>query len=202
MLLANVALPSFLGHWVVFTILLPLVAIVEGIVLKRVLKLEFVESLNTAISANWRSTIVGLPAGWLLAFVGLVPAGILAYFLPVNYRDPAFQIIAFTTLTGGVIPSKYNMVALAAGNLLILMPYYVATVRVERKKVEELHPDIDPEQIALAVRLMNRITYSILAVEVSCWLIAAIVEFQNRAEPSLPGTGTADVHNQTDHGGD
>jgi hypothetical protein len=180
MLLANVALPSFIGHWIVFIVLLPLVAIVEAVVLARLLGTRPMESLVTSARANWRSTIAGLPAGWCMALVGLVPAGILAYFLPTAYRDPAYQIIAFAAFTGGIIPSRFSMIAMAAACLLLLLPYYIATVRVERKVVEARHPEIDPTRIAIAVRWANRLSYSMLALLVLWWLMTAIAHYQSQ----------------------
>ena len=182
MLLANVALPSFIGHWIVFIILLPLVATIEAVVLARLLRIKPIESLVTSAKANWRSTIAGLPAGWCMALAGLIPAGILAYFLPAPYRDPAFQIIAFTALTGGIIPTKFSMIAMAAASLILLVPYYIATVRVERKVVEARHPKIDPKRVAVAVRWANRLSYSVLALLVLWWLVTAIADYRNRPE--------------------
>ena len=141
----------------VWIILLPLVATIEAVVLARLLGIKPIESFVTSAKANWRSTIAGLPAGWCMALAGLIPAGILAYFLPAPYRDPAFQIIAFTALTGGLIPNRFSMIAMAAACLLLLVPYYVATVRVERKVVEARHPEIDPKRITAAVRWANRL---------------------------------------------
>jgi hypothetical protein len=48
MLLANIALPSFIGHWIVFAILLPLIATIEAIVLAVVLKTSPVDSFRVA----------------------------------------------------------------------------------------------------------------------------------------------------------
>jgi hypothetical protein len=92
------------------------------------------------------------------------------------------QIIAFTALTGGVIPTKFSMIAIAAGNLLILIPYYFATVPVERKVVETRHPECDPKLVAHAVRWMNRVTYSMLALLLLWWLLVAIVDYKNGIE--------------------
>jgi hypothetical protein len=182
MLLANVALPSFVGHWVVFIILLPLVATIEADGLTRLLGIKPIESLVTSAKANWRSTIAGLPAGWCMALAGVTPAGILAYFLPAPYRDPAFQIIAFTASTGGIIPTEFSMIAMAAASLLLLVPYYVATVRVERKVVEARHPEIDPNRVAVAVRWANRLSYSVLVLLVLWWLITAIADYRKHTE--------------------
>jgi hypothetical protein len=178
MLLANIALPSFIGHWVVFIILLPLVATVEAVVLARLLGIKPIESFITSAKANWRSTIVGIPAGWCMALAGLVPAGILAFFLPAPYRDPATQIIAFTAFTGGLIPNSFTTIAMAVACLLLLVPYYVATVRVERKVVEARHPEIDPKHVAVAVRWANGLSYSMLAALVLWWLITAIANYR------------------------
>ncbi len=182
MLFANLALPSFIGHWVIFVILLPLVAVVEAIVLALVLKITPRDSLYVAVRANWQSTIAGLPLGWCMALAGLIPAGILASFLPAAYRDPSFQIIAFTAFTGGLIPTKFSGIAMAAGNLLILIPYYFVTVRIERKVVEAHHPEIDPKLVGFAVRWMNGLTYAILALLVVWWLMTAILAYHNQIE--------------------
>ena len=190
MLFANVALPSFIGHWIVFVILLPLVATIEAVVLAAVLKTPPRDSLIVAVHANWRSTVAGLPLGWCMALAGLIPAGILAFFLPAPYRDPSYQIIAFTALTGGIIPNDFTMIAMAAGNLLILIPYYFVTVRIEQKVVASHHPEIDPKRVAFAVRWMHRITYTMLALLVLWWLIAAIQVYRNRPER---GEGTMKI---------
>jgi hypothetical protein len=109
--------------------------------------------------------------------------------LPAPYRDPGFQIIAFTTFAGGIgIPSKFSMIAIATSNLLLLIPYYVVTVRIEQKIVASRHPEIDPKRIAFAARLMNRITYAILAALLFWWLFVAIVDYQHRVEQEGNGT--------------
>jgi hypothetical protein len=194
MLLANVALPSFIGHWIIFTILLPLVAGIEAVVLWRVLNTSLAKSFATAVAANWRSTVAGLPAGWLMALVGLVPAGILVALLPASYRDPGFQIVAFTAFTGGVIPNEFSMIAMAIGNLLILVPYYIATVHFETQVVEDRHPEIEKPVIASAVRSMNRITYAVLTLIVLCWLVTAIKNYQDRALPVSAPQSMAPPH--------
>lgn len=177
MLLANIALPSFMGHWVVFIVLLPLVAAIEAVVLTRLLGIKPIKSFVTSAKANWRSTIVGLPAGWCMALWGVVPAGILTYFLPAPYRDPAFQVVAFTAFTGGIIPTRFSMIAMATACLVLLVPYYIATVRVERKVVESRHPEIPPERVAAAVRWANRLSYSVLVLLALWWLITAIADY-------------------------
>ena len=196
MLLANIALPSFIGHWLVFILLLPLVAGIEAIVLSCVLKTPLDESVGVAVHANWRSTLVGLPAGWVMALVGLIPAGILALFLPAEYRYPAAQIIAFTAFTGGLIPTDFAPIAIAAGNLFVLFPYYIATVRVERHVVASHYPEIDRERIDSAVRTMNRITYAVLALLVTWWLVTAIVDYRNH--PPAPSSSEPTTFEKTD----
>jgi len=189
-----------MGHWILFTILLPLVAGLETLVLWRVLNTSPSESFATAVAANWRSTVAGLPAGWCMALVGLVPAGILVAFLPSSYRDPGFQIIAFAALTGGIIPNKFSMIAMAAGNLLLLIPYYIATVRVERQVVEARHPEAEPAKVASAVHTMNRITYGVLTLVVLWWLFTAIIAYCGQSQrdevlqpPSTPVGQIKDV---------
>jgi len=194
MMLANVALPSFLGHWIVFVILLPVVAFVEAVVLARLLGIKLTEAYVTSAKANWRSTIAGLPAGWCMALAGLIPAGVLAYFLPDAYRNPAFQIIAFTAFTSGIIPNRFSMIAMATGCLILLVPYYIATVRVERRVVESRHPEIDPTRVAIAVRWANRLSYSLLAILVLWWLITAIAEYRLHAEAGGVGNALVVTH--------
>jgi len=175
-MLANVALPSFIGHWIVFIFLLPLVARVEATVMCKLLKLSYGPSFRLAVQANWKSTLVGLPLGWVMALLGLIPPGILVWFLPYSYRDPTYQVIAFTLLTGGMIPGPLTPLAAAVGNLIILVPYYFASVRIERKVILKKYPDFDHALVNRTAKWMNFLTYSILAGLVLWGVIVAAVE--------------------------
>jgi hypothetical protein len=104
--------------------------------------------------------------------------------LPAGYRDPAGQIIVFTVFTGGMIPTRFSGIAMAAGNLVILIPYYIYTVRFERRVVESRHPDVEPARIAFAVRLMNRITYAALATIVLGFLCVAVANYSRQTTDS------------------
>jgi hypothetical protein len=177
-----------------FAVLLPLVVGVEAIVLRRTLNTTLGQSLATAVAANVKSTVAGLPAGWCLAFLGIIPAGVLASLLPSAYGEPLGQIAAFTALTGGTIPTSFSPIAMAAGNLLILIPYYVYTIRLERRVVESRHSELEPTRVASAVRLMNRITYTGLACLVLYFLVTAIANYsRENNEPRSARATFADV---------
>ena len=75
-MLVNVALPSFLPHSLATLIGIFVIAAIEGWFVMRALDLNYGESYQHALSANWMSTIAGIPLAWLLWVGGLIPVTI------------------------------------------------------------------------------------------------------------------------------
>ncbi len=112
------------------------------------------------------SDLVGLPLGYLFAWLGIIPAGLFAAMLPESVSSPISQILFNVVGHGGMVPSKYDAIAYYLGTLLVMIPYFVVTLRVERRVIIKRKPGIDAAALSVTVRLMNSITYALLALPV------------------------------------
>jgi hypothetical protein len=176
--LANVMLPSiaeYLGF--MFVLLLP-IALIEAVVLSRRHLLAYRDSFVLSLRANWRSTVIGLPLGYALAVVGIIPAGLFVSLLPAE-TGSAIGAILFNALGhGGTIPGEFNEVGYFLGTLLVMVPYFLVTLRIERTHIAKLRKDLDGPRLTTTVRLMNDITYVLLATPIVIGAVKAVIQFR------------------------
>ncbi len=165
-IMANVMIPTVAEHVVVMALLLLPVAFVEAVVLEQRHRLKVAEALKLSFLANVRSTFVGLPLGYLFAWLGIIPAGLFASLLPENISSPFDRILMHVVGHGGMVPHKYDAVAYYLGTLLVMIPYFAVTFRVERKVIVKRNSGLDTPALSVTVCLMNGITYSLLALPV------------------------------------
>ncbi|MEE8104851.1 MAG: hypothetical protein V3T86_04885 [Planctomycetota bacterium] len=177
-LLSNVMIPTVAGHVVLMLGLLIPVALVEAIVIARRHDLQVWQSFGLAMGANLKSTIIGIPLGYLFAVLGLIPSGLFTRFVPEAVQ-PIISVTLFHAVAyGGKVPSELDRMGLLLGTLLVMIPYYLVTIRVERKYLEQKLED-DPSVLRSTVRIMNAITYGLLAVPV---VVGAVLELVRLAE--------------------
>ncbi len=81
-ILANVVIPTVAEHVPIMLVLLLPVVIIESIVLAKRHLLPYSESFRLTLRANLRSTFVGIPLGYVFAWIGIIPAGLFAALLP------------------------------------------------------------------------------------------------------------------------
>lgn len=163
-MLANVALPAFLPHSLATLLGILVIAAIEGLFISRHLTLAYRESYSLAIDANIKSTVVGIPVAWLLWLTGLVPVsqGIALLGLEVN---PALASTATqTVLAGGFMPDEWTDVGFAAAWLLMLVPYWMGSVWIERRIILKRRPDCDSRRLSKAVMAGNLASYSLFLV--------------------------------------
>ncbi|MBI5365590.1 MAG: hypothetical protein HZA54_01025 [Planctomycetes bacterium] len=177
LLLANVAIPSIAIHVVVMLVLLLPVTIAEGIVLMWRHPLSQAEAMGLALRANLRSTLAGLPVGYLCALAGIIPAGIFASLLPPGPRSVIGLILAKTVFIGGMFPNDADDLGFFVGTVLVMLPYYLVTVKVERACLARRRGDLDPERLAMTVRIMNGVTYGLLLIPLLVGMVQAGVRF-------------------------
>ena len=174
-LLSNVMIPTVAGHFVLMLGLLIPVALIEAIVIARRHDLEFGKSFGLALGANLKSTIIGIPLGYLLAVLGLIPAGVFTLLVPEGVQ-PILSLTLFHAVAyGGTVPSELDRMAFYLGTLLVMIPYYLVTLSVERKYLEQKLED-DPSDLRSTVRIMNAITYGLLAVPVVTGAVLELVQ--------------------------
>ena len=171
--LANVIIPSIAEHLSVMLILLVPIALIEAIVLTRRHLLLYWDAFLLALRANWRSTVVGLPLGYLFAALGIIPVGLFASFLPAQV-DSLIGVVLFNVLGhGGMAPNKFAEIGYFLGTLLAMIPYFLVTIRIERMRISKLKKDLDEARLAKTVCLMNGITYALLAMPVIAGAVIA-----------------------------
>ena len=175
-ILANVMIPTVAEHVVVMLVLLIPVTLIEAVVLARRHLLKYVESLNLSFRANLRSTVVGLPLGYVLALLGVIPAGFFTTLLPERIGS-VIGIILFNAIGhGGTRPNKLDDVGFFLGTLLVMIPYFFVTLRVERKVIAKRKPELDTPSLTKTVRIMNDIPYGILAVPIVIGALRAVMK--------------------------
>ena len=172
-ILANVMIPTVAEHVVVMLVLLLPVALIEAVVLGRRHLLKFAEALTLSFQANLRSTLVGLPLGYLFAWLGIIPAGLFASLLPKHILSPISAVLMNVVGHGGMIPNKFDSLAYFLGTLIVMVPYYLVTLRVERKVIINRRADLDTPALSVTVRLMNGITYALLSLPIVIGAICA-----------------------------
>lgn len=180
MLIANVMLPSVAGHMLVLVVLLLPIALIEAAVLARMLMLKYGRAFNLSLSANSRSTLVGLPLGYLCALVGVIPAGMFALLLPKNVSSPIGCVLFHMISTGGAPPSRYDDLGFCLGTLILMVPYFFLTLREERRSILNAEKDLDPVLVRRAVFRMNAVTYAMLAIPLLYELSKTVIWLASR----------------------
>ncbi len=159
-MLANIAIPTVVPHMLAAAIVLPLVALIEAVIIRRALLPAYLPSFRTALGANWRSTLVGLPLGYLLAAIGSIPAGMFTGMIPNESRQLYKTTLFQTFMVGGIIPNPSIPLAMAIGLVVVLIPYFFASVIVERRYMIRHLPESDPILIKRVAWRMNLLTYA------------------------------------------
>jgi hypothetical protein len=176
---SNVLIPTVAEHVVIMLILLVPVVLIEAVVLARRHRLKYGESFGLTFQANLRSTLVGLPLGYLFALCGIIPAGLFAALLP-EHLGSLVSIILFNAVgRGGSIPGELDEVGYFLGTLLVLIPYFYATLRVERKYLVKRKPGLSTPALLTTVRIMNDITYGILMIPIVVGSVFAVIRLRS-----------------------
>lgn len=159
-MLANVAIPTFFPHWIAgLFALCPIVALEAAIVSRR-LSIPYAWALTACGSANVRSTLVGIPVAYFVSLFITIPFGLVMDQF-IN-RDSNFGRFLFGVfLFGGTQENVPEKAALFA-TLVLLVPYYYASVRIECRIMQKHLPTIEPAKIRSATIAMNRASYAIL----------------------------------------
>ena len=170
---ANVVIPSIAGHVIVMVILLVPIAWIESLVLALRHELPYGTALGLSFVANLKSTVIGLPIGYALALLGIIPAGVFASFLPERIKSVIGVILMNALAYGGTVPTNVDELGFCLGTLLMMIPYFLVTLRLERQAIVKLRPDLDTARLTTTVRIMHDITYGLLAIP----LVIAGVQF-------------------------
>lgn len=164
-LLSNVALPSLFGHqFFMFAALLVVIAI-ESYIIARLIKVQYGQAFIPCSKANIISTLVGFPLGYFTSFAFFALTGfLLGLFFPdgnSKFVDAFEAVSSHSMMMGGIVGYHEQFAILAA--IFMLIPYYYASVYIEKNSLRKSFPEIDKRQIDHTVIIMNRVTYGLLA---------------------------------------
>ncbi|WP_193211893.1 hypothetical protein [Luteolibacter marinus] len=163
-MLANVALPSFLPHSAATAIGLLVIGLIEGFFLTRALKQPFADSYLLALRANWNSTIIGIPVAWVLWIGGLIPVSWLAARAGIEVHPLVTSSTIQSAMWGGLIPTEWTGVGHAIGSLVLLVPFCLGSIWIERRTLCRHLPEADRSAIRRAVIQGNLASYAIFLV--------------------------------------
>lgn len=175
-MLANVALPAFLPHSFATLIGIFVIAAIEGWFLMRVLKLSYDKSYKLSLSANWMSTIAGIPVAWLLWVGGLIPLTIGLSAMGLKPHPAVSSTAMQTAAFGGMMPTEWMNVGSAAAWLVMLVPFWMGSVWIETRTIRRRLPACDARQVSKAVVQGNLATYAIFLIIGLCSLANALAD--------------------------
>lgn len=181
-MLANVALPSFLPHSFATLIGIFVIAAIEGWLVMRVLRLSYAESYRHALSANWMSTIAGIPFAWLLWVVGLIPVSLAVSAIGVKAHPVVGSTMMQTAFSIGMIPNEWMNVGRAAALIVMLIPFWMGSVWIERRTLMKRLPRYERSQISKAVVRGNLASYSLFLIFGVFGLSTAISDLPKQRE--------------------
>lgn len=181
-MLANVALPSFLPHSFVTLIGIFVIAAIEGWFVMHVLRFSYAESYRHALNANWKSTIVGIPLAWLLWIAGLIPVSMGLSALGLKTHPAVVSTAMQTAVFGGMMPTEWMNVGSATAWIVMLIPFWMGSVWIERRTLVKRLPECDPSQISKAVVRGNLASYSLFLLLGAISLSTAIADLPNQKQ--------------------
>ena len=175
MILANVIIPTLAGHIVVMALLLFPVVALEASVVARRHDARYETAFGMVMRANLKSTFIGIPLGYIFAFLGVIPLGLFAEYLPEKTGGTIQLILGKALAAGGTLPNPLDAVGRYLGIMVVMIPYYLVTLRIERKSLQKEMAFEDPASVAFTVRIMNDVTYGILLIPITAGAIRAVM---------------------------
>ena len=146
-------------------------------------------ALSSSAVANLASTVIGVPVAWGVVLLSqfVVLGGLLR--IPgvdraLDKGNSPLAIVAITILAPAWLgpEGKYWMVPLAT--IVLLVPTFFLSVWIERFVVYRMvkmsassSPDFSRPQVGVVVRNANLVTYGLLGVGSSVWLLVALIKY-------------------------
>ena len=177
---ANVALPAFLPHSFATLIGIFLIAAIEGWFVMRVLKVSYAASYRHSLAANWRSTVAGIPLAWLLWVFGMIPVSMGLSAFGIDSHPALQSTVTQSVMFGGLMPNEWTNVGRAGAWLLMLVPFWLGSVWIERRTIRKRLPDCDASRVSTAVIRGNLASYSLFLILGVMGLMNALEDLPNQ----------------------
>jgi hypothetical protein len=171
-LLANAGIPMIFWQLPAAAVIFLPVVLAESLIALPILKQPFVPIFLRVGAANALSTFVGLPVAWIgMVIVNIATTGGRAHAFETPWG--AFQSIVLQA--SWLVPHEGQMLWLIpAATLVLLVPYFLTSVIVERWLMRRLFSHVDQGKIRRVAWAANGVTYSGLAAYTAYWLMRAL----------------------------
>ena len=172
MLFANIGLPMIFVSVPIMAMALIPIAFVEALVFRWLFSLPLAKAWKGAFNANLWSTFLGVPIAWLI-LVLLEIIGGNGKFLPLD--TPLERMTAVILQAPWLMPYPEALRWMVpAASLLLLVPFYLVSVFVEHRCLDNRWQGIaSRSRLFGGVLLANFVSYLLLAVYYGGWLMIA-----------------------------
>jgi len=183
-LFADAGVPMIFLTLPMMVILLVPIIVVEGFLCKKWLGLTTWQAMKSNAVSNVASTVIGIPIVWALllgleygTFEIMDKAGFIQ-----RWHSPMAKIILFFFTSAWVPLSDHQAIWwVPAAILALLVPFFFASYGVEYLvmrfmvgKREGAPPNLAYPRVRIAVRNANLITYGVMFVVTSVWLVLSL----------------------------
>jgi hypothetical protein len=165
MILANVILPIFFYHGVLWVLLLVPVVFIEAVVLKKMMGWKYGNAVGSSFYANLVSTILGIP---IVAVVTTVIALMVWYWGELIFPSSANE---FWQYKDGFLwandNSKAGRLGMATALLLFPLYWYISSL-IEFYCLKKKYKGEQLEVLKKACFRMNAVSYTLLVITYIC----------------------------------
>ena len=171
MLFANAGVPMIFWQLPSMLMALPAVIAIEMLLAKLRYQIPFGANLKGVTLSNLASTVIGIPLAWLtMLALNILTTGTGAMGLNTPMR--LFQSLVLQS--SWLVPYREQLPwMIPAATLVLLVPYFFASVYSERIALRFLWADIPRETIRGFTWLGNLITYACFFTYTVIWLVLA-----------------------------
>ena len=178
LLVADAGIPMIALTLPLMVIVLIPTILIEGFLCKKWLGLTTWHAIKLNAVSNAVSTIIGIPLAWI-AMLG-VEFGAAGFSGQVqNWHSPIADVIFFLLGSAWIGPAEGKSIwMIPAATLVLLIPFFFASYGIEYLVIRTLvgmpeggPPNLAYPRVQMAVRNANLVTYGIMFVVTSVWLI-------------------------------
>lgn len=169
--LANVGLPMIFWQIPAMLIALAPVVAIESVVVRREANVGTERLVIDVFLVNLASTLAGIPIAWILMFmIEMIGVSVIREFP----RTPLNEVLAFLLSVAWLWPTREFMPWIVpAATLVLLVPYCLASVIVERAILVRRWSHIEKSSVCAAVWRANLISYAALFIITTIWFVQA-----------------------------
>ena len=171
MLLANAGVPMIFWQLPAMLMALPAVIAVEMLLAKFRYQIPLGSNFKGVTLSNLASTVIGIPLAWLtMLALNILTTGTGA--MGLNTPMGVFQSVVLQS--SWLVPYREQLAwMIPTATLVLLVPYFFASLYSERLALRFIWVDIPHETIRSYTWLANLTTYGCFFIYTAVWLVLA-----------------------------